>query len=83
MIFKRKLYDKMLTWKEERKGETALLIQGARRVGKSTLAEVFARNEYETYLMIDFTEASPEVKDLFRDISDLNTLFLRFKCITM
>lgn len=44
-------------------------------MGKSTLAEVFARNEYETYLMIDFTEASPEVKDLFRDISDLNTLF--------
>lgn len=75
MTFKRKLYDRMLQWKKERDGETALLIQGARRVGKSTLAEVFAQNEYETYMMIDFTEASPEVKDLFRDISDLNSLF--------
>jgi len=73
--FKRKLYDKMLRWKQEREGETALLIQGARRVGKSTLAEEFARNEYESYLLIDFTEASPEVKDLFKDISDLDALF--------
>ena len=73
--FKRKLYDKMLRWKNDRKGETALLIQGARRVGKSTLAEDFARNEYESYLLIDFTEASPDVKDLFKDISNLDELF--------
>lgn len=75
-IFKRKLYDKMLEWKRGRDGKTALLIKGARRVGKSTLAEEFARQEYESYIMIDFTEAAQEVKDLFKDISDLdNVLF--------
>lgn len=75
-IFKRKLYDKMLEWKRERDGKTALLIKGARRVGKSTLAEEFARQEYESYIMIDFTEAAQEVKNLFKDISDLdNVLF--------
>lgn len=75
-IFKRKLYDKMLQWKQERDGSTALLIKGARRVGKSTLAEEFARKEYESYILIDFTEAAQEVKDLFEDISNLdNVLF--------
>lgn len=75
-IFKRKLYDKMLEWKRGRDGKTALLIKGARRVGKSTLAEEFARQEYESYILIDFTEAAQEVKDLFKDISDLdNVLF--------
>ena len=75
-IFKRKLYEKMLQWKRERKGSTALLIKGARRVGKSTLAELFAKNEYESYIHIDFTETSPEVKRLFDDISDLDSLLL-------
>ena len=66
----------MLQWKQERDGQTALLIKGARRVGKSTLAEEFARREYESHILIDFTEASQEVKDLFEDISDLdNVLF--------
>lgn len=65
----------MLKWKQERDGQTALLIQGARRVGKSTLAEEFARNEYESYICIDFTEASTEVKELFEDISQLDNLF--------
>ena len=74
-VFKRKLYEQMLRWKADRDGETALLIQGARRVGKSTLAEEFAKNEYESYLMIDFTEASVEVKNLFKDISGLDNLF--------
>ena len=74
-VFKRKLYEQMLRWKADRDGETALLIQGARRAGKSTLAEEFAKNEYESYLMIDFTEASVEVKNLFKDISDLDNLF--------
>ncbi len=74
-VFKRKLYEQMLRWKADRDGETALLIQGARRVGKSTLAEEFAKNEYESYLMIDFTEASVEVKNLFKDISDFDNLF--------
>lgn len=74
-IFKRKLYAKMLQWKQERNGETALLIKGARRVGKSTLVEMFARQEYESYLLIDFAEASSTVKELFEDVSDLDALF--------
>ena len=78
-IFKRKLYDTMLKWKSERNGSTALLIQGARRVGKSTLAEEFAGREYETYILIDFVECKPEVKELFCDISDLDKLFFRLQ----
>ncbi len=75
-VFKRKLYEKMLNWKREKDGTTALLIKGARRVGKSTLAEEFAKNEYESYINIDFTEASTEVKELFNDISDLDSLLM-------
>lgn len=81
MVFKRKLYDKMLEWKKEFDGRTALLIKGARRVGKSTLVEEFAKNEYESYLLIDFSIASKEVHALFADISDLNYLFLRLQMI--
>ena len=80
-IFKRKLYDTMLKWKKERNGSTALLIKGARRVGKSTLAEEFAKNEYESYLIIDFAEASTDVKNMFNDISDLDDIFLRLQFI--
>ncbi len=58
---------------------TALIIKGARRVGKSTLAEEFARQEYDSYILIDFVECKPEVKDLFSDISDLNRLFFRLQ----
>lgn len=72
IYFKRKLYAKMLQWKNERDGATALLIQGARRIGKSTLVEEFARNEYDSYLLIDFSVAPTEIHDLFKDISDLN-----------
>ncbi len=79
--FKRKMYDTMLKWKQERNGDTALLIQGARRVGKSTIAEEFARNEYKSYILIDFSKVSKEVSDLFNDISDLNYLFLRLQFI--
>ena len=78
-IFKRKLYEKMLQWKQERDGKTALLIKGARRVGKSTLAEEFARREYESYILIDFTEAAQEVRDLFEDISDLDSLLFQLQ----
>lgn len=78
-VFRRKLYDKMLQWKAERGGSTALLIKGARRVGKSTLAEIFAKNEYDSYLFIDFTEVSQDIRDLFNDISDLDSLFLQLQ----
>lgn len=78
-IFRRKLYDAMLQWKRDRHGSTALLIKGARRVGKSTLAEEFARREYESYMLIDFAEASQAVKDIFNDISDLESLFFELQ----
>ena len=79
--FKRKIYDSMLKWKQERNGETALLIQGARRIGKSTIAEEFARKEYKSYILIDFSKVSKEVNDLFNDVSDLNYILLRLQFI--
>lgn len=81
IYFKRKIYDTMLKWKMERRGDTALLIQGARRIGKSTIAEEFARREYRSYILIDFSRAPQGVNDLFSDISDLNYLFLRLQFI--
>ena len=81
MEFKRKLYDKMLDWKKKSNGKTALLIKGARRVGKSTIAEQFARNEYKSYILIDFSVAPMEVQHLFEDISNLNYIFLRLQVI--
>lgn len=81
IYFKRKIYNTMLKWKSERNGDTALLIQGARRIGKSTIAEEFARREYKSYILIDFSSVSKEVSDLFNDISDLNYLFLRLQFI--
>lgn len=79
IVFKRKLYDKMLRWKNEENGETAILVEGARRVGKSTLVEEFARNEYQSYILIDFSKASKQIVELFEDISDLDYLFLRLQ----
>ena len=75
-LFKRKFYEKMLAWKREKEGKTALLIKGARRVGKSTIAEEFARNEYESYILVDFTKVSPEIHALFDDLSDLDRIFM-------
>lgn len=81
IYFKRKMYDTMRKWKSERNGDTALLIQGARRIGKSTIAEEFARHEYKSYILIDFSKVSQEVSELFDDISDLNYLFIRLQFI--
>ncbi len=78
-MFKRKIYDKLLQWKETSNGKTALLIEGPRRVGKSTVVEEFARNEYETYILVDFYTASSETKALFDDLSDLNYIFLQLQ----
>lgn len=80
-IFKRKIYDRLLEWKQQQDGKTALLVQGARRIGKSTIVEEFAKNEYESYILIDFSKCSAEVKKLFDDISDLNFIFLRLQLI--
>lgn len=78
-MFKRKIYDKLKLWKAESDGKTALLIEGARRVGKSTVVEEFAKNEYQSYILIDFAMASQTVKDLFNDVSDLNYIFLQLQ----
>ena len=72
----------MLRWKNERNGTTALLIKGARRVGKSTLAEEFAKNEYKTYILIDFAHISPKMVALFDDMSDLNFFFMHLQLET-
>ena len=79
IMFKRKIYSKMLDWKRESDGRTALLIEGARRIGKSTVVEEFAKNEYRSYVFIDFAKASKEVRNLFEDVSDLNYLFLQLQ----
>ena len=79
MIFKRKIYNELLQWKRTDEGRTALLIQGARRVGKSTIAEEFATNEYETHILVDFAACSTEIRDLFNDVSDLNRIFMRLQ----
>lgn len=78
-MFKRKIYDKLLAWKQESAGKTALLIEGARRIGKSTVVEEFAKNEYDSYILIDFSTASKNVRELFEDVSDLNYLFLQLQ----
>lgn len=75
-IFKRKIYNQFLQWKQESNGRTALLVEGARRVGKSTIVEEFARHEYKSYLLIDFNRASAETKRLFEDLTDLDIIFL-------
>lgn len=79
-IFKRKIYQKMLQWKQSN-GATALLIKGAKRIGKSTIAEEFAQNEYQSYIAIDFSIASEAVKELFSHISDLDYFFLRLQSL--
>jgi len=78
-MFKRKIYSKLLEWKKESKGKTALLIEGARRVGKSTIVKKFAENEYTSYVMVDLAYASANIQDLFKDLSDLDYFFLQLQ----
>ena len=78
----RKAYQNLLQWKNEEKGSCAIMIDGARRVGKSYLAQEFAKNEYESYILIDFFTAPDEVKELFEKyLSDLDTLFMRLSAL--
>lgn len=79
MIFRRKLYDVMLRWKNEQKGASALLVKGARRVGKSTLVEEFAKREYKSYILIDFSRTNREIEALFDNMMNLDFLFLRLQ----
>lgn len=77
---KRKIYQKLLNWKKERKGDVALLIEGARRIGKSYIVEEFARNEYESYILVDFSKVNPQVIEFFNlYLDDLDTLFLNLE----
>ena len=80
-IFKRKLYDRLLQWKTTRNGKTAILVEGARRVGKSTLVEQFAKQEYDSYILIDFNKASKRVISLFDDLMDIDFIFLQLQAI--
>lgn len=78
-IFKRKIYDRIMEWKQSSKGRNALLIEGARRVGKSTVVKEFAEREYKNYILIDFSRASKEIIELFDDMHDLNFFFFRLQ----
>ena len=78
-VFKRKIYKKMLDWKNNKNGSTALLIKGARRVGKSTIAEDFAKNEYESYVIINFDDVQQEVWDAVNNIADIDSFFFRIQ----
>ncbi|MBQ3505434.1 MAG: ATP-binding protein [Clostridia bacterium] len=76
-MFKRKIYDKLLQWKKENSGEKALLIEGARRIGKSTIVEEFAKKEYKSYILVDFNDVSGVIIDAFnRYLNDLDTFFM-------
>ena len=73
---KRKIYNELKRWKDQWGGKTAILIDGARRVGKSYIAEEFARNEYKSYLVIDFNNASQQIKQLFEEqLANLDIFF--------
>lgn len=74
-MIKRKIYDKILDWKKTTKGSKALLIEGARRIGKSTVAEEIGKNEYKSYVLIDFNKASKKIFDLFDNLNELDVFF--------
>ena len=78
-MFKRKIYEKLLDWKNNSAGKTALLIEGARRVGKSTIVDFFAKNEYKSYILIDFAFAPKNIQTLFEDMSNLDYFFLQLQ----
>lgn len=74
--FKRKIYEKMIEWKEKRAPDYALFLKGPRRVGKSTIANIFGRDKYKSYLEIRFDKAPEEIKNLFiNSLEDLDDLF--------
>lgn len=76
MIFKRKVYEKLLTWKELSAGTSAVLLEGARRIGKSTIVEEFAKHEYDDYMILDFARENKDVKRNFvENMDDLDTFF--------
>ena len=82
MYFKRKAYDMLLKWKKDFADKYAVMLEGARRVGKSTIAECFAKNEYQSYILIDFSKESQSIKKIFEDIGNLDIFFLRLQSET-
>lgn len=79
---RRKIYDSLLHWKKQDKGKKVLLVQGARRVGKSFIVEQFAQKEYRSYILIDFNKAGQQVKDIFlHDLNDMDTFFEAYHTI--
>ena len=81
-VFRRKIYKEILEWKEERSEKYALLIKGARRVGKSTIVEEFAKKEFKSYILIDFAHTSKEITGLFDDMYNLDFFFLQLQQFT-
>ena len=75
MYFKRKVYNELLEWKKTYSDKYAVLLEGARRVGKSTIAENFAQNEYKSYILIDFSKTANNIRECFDDIGNLNMFF--------
>ena len=82
MLFKRKLYDELIEWKQRSNGKTALMIKGARRVGKTTLVKTFADNEYKSWVYIDFSVANKDILNLFSDLSDLDSFYRDLQIIS-
>lgn len=78
-MFRRKIYESLLDWKKHYNGKYACLIEGARRVGKTSIVEEFAKNEYKSYILIDFSKASKEILESFDSIGDLNYFFLKLQ----
>ena len=70
-VFKRKIYNEILEWKNNRSDKYALLIRGARRVGKSTIVEEFASKEFKSYIMLDFARTSKDINSLFEEMLEL------------
>lgn len=81
MIFKRKVYQKLLEWKQNYADNYAVLLEGARRVGKTTIVKEFAKKEYRSFIIIDFSITSKEIKDCFEDLNNLDLFFLRLQTI--
>lgn len=74
-MFRRKIYSQLLNWKNESQGRTALLIEGARRVGKTKISETFGKNEFPAYKIIDFSKESKDVMNVFNDLSKIEKFF--------
>ena len=81
-VFKRKIYNEILEWKNNRSDKYALLIRGSRRVGKSTIVEEFASKEFKSYILLDFARTSKDINSLFEDMYNLDFFFLQLQQLT-